>query len=271
MIEFIDVVFSYPGAVEPAVAGVSLLVRPGEVVAVVGPNGSGKSTIARLADGLLTPDEGRILVDGMDTREGGTIYDVRARVGLVLQNPDNQIVGTVVEEDVAFGPENLGVPLPELAERVAEAIEVVGLAGLERREPHLLSEGQKQRLAIAGALALRPRYLVLDEPTAMLDPEGRTAVLTIIDRLRAEGHGIVHVTHHLEHVVGADRVIALDRGRVVFTGEPEALLSDAGLLARLGLEPPALARLAHALGRHGIAVPHAVSTAEELVGALWRS
>ncbi|MDI6901272.1 MAG: energy-coupling factor transporter ATPase [Anaerosomatales bacterium] len=271
MIEFIDVAFTYPGVAEPAVSDVSLLVRPGEVVAVVGPNGSGKSTIARLADGLLTPGHGRIMVDGMDTRDTEAIYHVRARVGLVLQNPDNQIVGTVVEEDVAFGPENLGVPLPELAERVAEAIELVGLAGLERREPHLLSEGQKQRLAIAGALALGPRYLVLDEPTAMLDPEGRTAVLAIIERLRAEGRGIVHVTHHLEHVVRADRVLALDRGRIVFAGVPEELLSDVGLLGRLGLEPPALVRLAEELGRHGFAVPRAVSTAEELAGALWRS
>ncbi|MHB1341203.1 MAG: energy-coupling factor transporter ATPase [Coriobacteriia bacterium] len=269
MIVFEEVSFVYPGATSPALDDVSLSVAPGERVAVVGANGSGKSTLARLANGLLLPTRGRVRVDSLDTCDEDRSFEVRSRVGLVLQDPDNQIVGTVVEDDIAFGPENLGVPRAELRERVDAAIETVGLIGLERREPHLLSEGQKQRLAIAGALAMRPQYLVLDEPTAMLDPTGRDAVLGVLERLAADGHGIIHITHDMSEAARADRVVALDRGAVAYAGNPSGLLGDAVLLERLGLEMPPLSIAAAVLRELGFVVP-AAPTAEQIVEALWR-
>jgi len=268
MIVFEGVTFTYPGASRPAIKDLTLSVTPGEVLAVVGANGSGKSTLARLADGLLVPNEGRVLVDGIDTADEKHGWDVRSRVGLVLQNPDNQIVGTVVEEDVAFGPENMGVPREELRIRVRDAIAAVGLVGLERREPHLLSEGQKQRLAIAGALALRPEYLVLDEPTAMLDPHGRADVLRVLDELRDAGRGVVHITHDQSEANRADRILALNEGAVAYLGDPAAFMRDERLLEVLGLEAPPILRMAQALRLTGIPLPD-VETPEELVGALW--
>lgn len=269
MIELVDVTFTYPGAGTPALAGVSLTLAPGELVAVVGANGSGKSTLARLCDGLLLPCSGTVLVDGMDTRDGSRAYDVRSRVGLVLQDPDDQIVGTVVEEDVAFGPENLGVPREELRRRVDEAIAAVGLTGLERREPHLLSEGQKQRLAFAGALAMQPAYLVADEPTAMLDPNGRADVLAILGRLVAGGTGVVHVTHRLADLASASRVVALAAGRIAYAGEPAGLLADAALMARLGVSLPPVAELAASLRALGVGIPADALTPAEVLEALW--
>ncbi|MDP2234545.1 MAG: ATP-binding cassette domain-containing protein, partial [Actinomycetota bacterium] len=207
MIRFDDVSFSYatPTGQVPAVVDVGFECRAGETVAVLGANGSGKSTLARLTNALLVPASGCVTVDDIDTADPDRTWEIRERVGLVFQNPDNQIVGTVVEEDVAFGPENLGLAREEIRRRVDSALAAVGLAGMERREPHRLSGGQKQRLAIAGALAMRPAYLVLDEPTSMLDPAGREGVLSILSALAAAGHGIVHVTHHLADVVRADR------------------------------------------------------------------
>lgn len=268
MIVFEAVSFAYPSADRPAISDLTLAISPGSILAVVGANGSGKSTLARLADGLLLPDSGRVLVDGIDTADEEQCWDVRSRVGLVLQNPDNQIVGTVVEEDVAFGPENLGVPRDELRVRVGDAIAAVGLAGLERREPHLLSEGQKQRLAIAGALALRPEYLVLDEPTAMLDPQGRADVLRVLEELKYAGRGVVHITHDPDEAVRADRVLGLNAGSVAYLGTPAGLVSDEKLLEALGLEAPPIQRMAEELRRSGYVLPE-VGTAEELVGALW--
>lgn len=269
MIVFEDVSLVYPGASAPALDGVSLAVSPGERLAVVGANGSGKSTLARLANGLLAPTRGTVWVDSIDTCDEEQVFEVRSKVGLVLQNPDNQIVGTVVEDDIAFGPENLGILREELRKRVDEAIAIVGLVGLERREPHLLSEGQKQRLAIAGALAMRPEYLVLDEPTAMLDPAGRAAVLGVLERLAADGHGIIHITHDMSEAARADRVVALDRGAVAYAGDPGTLLADAELLGQLGLEVPPLSAAAAVLRTLGFSVP-AAPTSEQLVEALWR-
>jgi len=269
MIVFEAVSFTYPGALRAAISDLTVSVAPGEVLAVVGANGSGKSTLARLADGLLVPDTGRVLVDGIDTVDENHGWDVRSRVGLVLQNPDNQIVGTVVEEDVAFGPENMGVPREELRVRVRDAIAAVGLVGLERREPHLLSEGQKQRLAIAGALALRPEYLVLDEPTAMLDPQGRADVLRVLDELRNAGRGVVHITHDQSEASRADHVLALDEGAAAYLGDPAGLMMDEPLLEALGLEAPPIQRIARSIRLMGIPLPD-VDTPEELVGALWR-
>lgn len=269
MIELIDVEFTYPGAQRAALRGVTLTLAAGETVAVVGANGSGKSTLARLCDGLLSPHRGAVVVDGMDTRDEGRARDVRARVGLVMQNPDDQIVGTVVEEDVAFGPENLRVPREELRRRVDESLAAVGLTGLERREPHLLSEGQKQRLAIAGALAMRPAYLVLDEPTALLDPGGRADVLSVLDRLSARGTGILHVTHDLADAAHADRVVALSLGAVAFDGDIGGLLADEELVAGLGLRVPPIAVLARSLRDLGVPVPADALSAESVVAALW--
>lgn len=271
MIELSDVRFVYPGAGRPALDGVSLTLEPGQAIALLGPNGSGKSTLVRLMNALLLPTAGRVRVDGMETTDESSVWTIRSRVGFVQQNPDNQIVGTVAEEDVAFGPENLGVAPTELRVRVDDALAAVGLTGLERREPHLLSEGQKQRLAIAGALALRPSYLILDEPTAMLDGAGRADVLAALSGLVSRGVGIVHVTHHLEDVLEADRAIVLTEGRITYDGSPLALAADAALAARLGIDVPPVVLLADALRQEGLTIPQDVITAEGIVEALWPS
>lgn len=268
MIEFASVGFTYPGSSDPALADVTFGLGPGEFVAVLGANGSGKSTLARLCDGLLLPGGGVVTVDGIDTADQARVMDVRERVAMVFQNPDNQIVGTTVEEDVAFGPENLGLARSEIRERVDESLAAVGLGGMEEREPHLLSGGQKQRLAIAGALAMRPRYVVLDEPTAMLDPEGRSAVLTAVEVLRSGGCGVLHVTHDMQDAASADRVIVLSQGRVEYLGPAEGILGDAEAMARCGLEPSPLGRLAAALRERGLAVPALALDAESVVAAL---
>lgn len=271
MIELHHASVVYPGTERPAIDDVTLDIVPGETLALLGANGSGKSTLARLCNALLLPSSGSVVVDGMATDDASVVWEIRSRVGFVQQNPENQIVGTVVEEDVAFGPENLGVPTPELRSRVDDALAAVGLTGLERREPHLLSEGQKQRLAIAGALALRPSYLVLDEPTAMLDSVGRADVLAALRRLRSAGVGIVHVTHHLEDVLDADRVVVLRAGKIAFAGTTPELLKDPGMAAGLGLDVPPLVLLADALRAGGALVPAAAFSPESVVDALWRS
>jgi len=270
MIVFDHVSYVYPGADENAVAldGVTFSVRPGEHVAVLGANGSGKSTLARLANGLLTPSAGRVTVDGIDTGDLARAWDVRSSVGMVFQDPDNQIVATTVEEDVAFGPENLGVPAPELRTRVDEALAAVGLAGLEAREPHQLSGGQRQRLAIAGALALLPAYLVLDEPTSMLDPQGRLDVLEAVSRQIDAGRGVLHVTHHLADASVADRVIVLTAGRIAFSGHPRGILGDEAALTSLGLSLPPIGRFAAELRSLGVPVPLEAMDAESVVAAL---
>jgi energy-coupling factor transport system ATP-binding protein len=270
MIEFIDVSYEYRTAERPVAAlrGVSTTLSPGELVCVLGPNGSGKSTLARLANGLLRPGHGSVIVDGIGTDDRSREWDVRSRVGLVFQNPDNQIVGTTVEEDVAFGPENLGVEREVMRERVTRALETVGLAGLEQREPHTLSGGQKQRLAIAGALALSPAYLVLDEPTAMLDLQGRTDVLEVLGTLRDQGTGIMHITHHLADAATADRVLVLAAGSVAYDGAPSRLLGDLAMLDALGLTLPPVGRLAAALRGRGVPVPSDALTAERVVTGL---
>jgi energy-coupling factor transport system ATP-binding protein len=270
VLEFSDVSFAYSTGSALALDGVSLALEPGQLLAVVGANGSGKSTLARLCDGLLTPTSGRVLVDGLDTADESLVWDVRVQVGMVFQDPDDQIVGTVVEEDCAFGPENLGLPPAEIVARVASSLATVGLTGFERREPHLLSEGQKQRLAIAGALAMRPRYLVFDEPTAMLDPAGRRTAIAAVERLaREEGHGVLLVSHDAADVARADRVLALSRGRVVFEGSPEELLADDGLLRVCGLATGTMGALGVRLRALGLPVPVTALEAESVAAALW--
>lgn len=237
MIACTDVHFSYDGE-HNALDGVSLSVADGEFVSVLGGNGSGKSTLARHLDALLVPSSGTVTVDGLDTAERRNVYDIRSRVGLVFQNPDDQIVAGTVEDDVAFGPENLGVPTDELRARVNEALSLVGLSGFERRETSSLSGGQKQRLALAGVLAMRPRTLVLDEATAMLDPRGRAALMRVCRRLHEQGMTIVMITHFMEEAAEAGRIVVLDHGRVALDGAPEAVFSQADVLARLGLDVP---------------------------------
>ena len=271
MLSFRDIRFSYLGPHHgtPALDGVSVDVAPGTHVIVVGANGSGKSTLARLANGLLLPDAGEVTVDGVSTFDESRLRDVRRSVGMVFQRPDDQIVATTVEEDVAFGPENLGVPRPELRTRVDEALGAVGLLGMERREPHLLSGGQKQRLAIAGALAMNPSYLVLDEPTSMLDARGRADVLAIIAALRGAGHGILHITHDLAEMAGADAAVVLDRGRVVFSGSPEELAARADLLVECGLELPPVYALGQALRDLDFAIEPSAMSVDGILEALW--
>jgi energy-coupling factor transport system ATP-binding protein len=273
MIHFEHVCFEYPTPSGPlrALSDVDFTLEQGELVAVVGANGSGKSTLARLCDGLLVPTSGTVTVDGLDTRDPSATWDVRARVGLVMQNPDDQIVGGTVEDDTAFGPENLGLPRAEIGRRVESALAAVGLRGLERTEPHLLSEGQKQRLAVAGALAMEPAYIVFDEATSMLDARARDGVLSIVERLaRGSGVGVVLVTHRLAEAALADRVVGLADGSVAFEGPPETLFADEASVSALRLGLPATVRLAIELRARGLEVPAAVATPEELVEALWR-
>jgi energy-coupling factor transport system ATP-binding protein len=272
VIRFESVSYAYPGHVDetPALREITLSITENELVAVLGANGSGKSTLALLANGLVLPVSGSVTVDGIDTRDEDRGFDVRARVGLVLQNPDNQIVATTVEEDVAFGPENLGMPRDEIRSRVDGAIAAVGLGGLERREPHLLSGGQKQRLAIAGVLALDPRYLILDEPASMLDAAGRREFEGVLGRLRAEGRGIVLITHDLATVAEADRAVVLDGGEVAFDGELAGLLAEPARLASWGLALPPVGVLAAELRARGIDVPLSAITPVAVAEALCR-
>ncbi len=256
------------GKTIPALDGIDLQLAPGEYLAIVGANGSGKSTLARHLNALLLPSSGSVHVKGMDTRDLANWREIRRAVAIVFQNPDNQVVATVVEEDVAFGPENLGLPVEELRRRVDWALEVVGLSAQRLRDPLHLSGGQKQRLALAGALAMQPECLVLDEATAMLDPAGRQAARQIVDQLRRQGIAIVAITQDMEEAAAADRVVALAQGRVVLQGPPQQVFADEATLLQLGLELPPMARLARMLHERMLDFPAELVTPEELFAAL---
>ncbi len=252
-----------------ALLEVNVTIRRGEFVAVLGHNGSGKSTLAKHANALLLPSKGTVLVDGMDTRDDKKVWDIRQRVGMVFQNPDNQLVATTVEEDVAFGPENMGVPTAEMQDRVAEALEVVGMTPFRLHSPHQLSGGQKQRVAIAGMIAMRPKCIVLDEPTAMLDPVGRAEVMSTVRRLnRDEGITIVHITHFMDEAIFADRVMVMEDGRIPLQGTPSEVFSQVEALYKLHLDVPQVTALAHRINAHGYSVPRNTLTVDELVNAL---
>lgn len=273
MLEFDRVGFSYGREqdMRHALTDVSLSVAPGELVAVVGANGSGKSTLARLSNGLLAADSGAVTVDGVDAGSHAHARDVRTRVAVVFQRPDDQIVATSVEDDVAFGPENLGLDRAEIRRRVDSAIAAVDLVGLERAEPHLLSGGQKQRVAIAGALAMGATYLVLDEPTSMLDPAGRREVTAVVEALRDAGHGVLLITHDLAEAASAQRVMVLDAGAVAFTGPIDELIGLADeRLEEWGLELPPAARLARALRERGREIPVGAMDPRDIAEALCR-
>jgi energy-coupling factor transport system ATP-binding protein len=253
----------------PALQGITLDVAAGECLAIVGGNGSGKSTLAKHLNALLLPTSGEVRVDGIDTRDPDGAWAVRQRVGMVFEHPDNQIVAAVVEEDVAFGCENLGLPPAEIRARVDLALRTVGLEHLRRHPPHQLSGGQKQRVAIAGVLAMRPRCLVLDDATSMLDPPGQREVMeTALGLCRREGLTLILITHAMEEAAAAERVLVLAGGRVALQGPPAAIFSRDRELRRLRLEPPELARLGRALAADGVAVPPDALTLDALVNAL---
>lgn len=252
-----------------AVDEVSLSVRQGDFVAVLGHNGSGKSTLAKHINAILYPTEGTVWVDGMDTADEDKLWDIRQEAGMVFQNPDNQIIGQVVEEDVGFGPENLGVPTKEIWERVEESLKAVGMYEFRKHSPNKLSGGQKQRVSIAGVIAMHPKCIVLDEPTAMLDPNGRKDVIRAVRALNdVEGITIILITHYMEEIVHADKVFVMDSGKVAMEGTPREIFSQVDKLKSLRLDVPQVTLLAHELKKSGLDIPDGILTTEELVKAL---
>ncbi|MBE6854532.1 MAG: energy-coupling factor transporter ATPase [Ruminococcus sp.] len=270
IIEVKDLYFDYVQETEtepeitPVLKGVSLSVRRGEFVAVLGHNGSGKSTLAKHLNAILTPTKGSVLIDGMDTAEEEHLFDIRQRVGMVFQNPDNQIVATIVEEDVAFAPENLGVPTEEIRQRVDDALKAVRMYDYRRHAPHQLSGGQKQRVAIAGIIAMQPDCIVLDEPTAMLDPQGRKEVMKTIRRLnREKGITIILITHYMEEAALCDRVVVMDGGTILFDDPPKEVFSHVEKLKSVGLDVPQVTELIYELNCAGYSLdPHIISEEE---------
>ena len=256
VIEFEQVHFTYPGGEREILCGIDLRIESGSFVAVLGHNGSGKSTLAKHMNAILTPTEGRVLVHGIDTADESRLLDIRRKVGMVFQNPDNQIVANVVEDDVAFAPENLGVPPEEIRQRVDAALKQVGMFEFRQHAQHLLSGGQKQRVAIAGVIAMQPDIIVLDEPTAMLDPQGRQEVVSTVTRLcRENGMTVVLITHHMDECVGADRLVVMSDGRIVADGSPAAVFSQVELMESEGLAVPETTRLLYELRAEGCELP----------------
>lgn len=249
-----------------AIDDVKINVKAGDFIAILGHNGSGKSTLAKHINALLTPTEGTLWVDGMDTKDETHLWDIRQTAGMVFQNPDNQIIGTVVEEDVAFGPENIGIPTQEIWKRVEESLISVDMVKYRNHSPNRLSGGQKQRVAIAGVLAMRPKCIVLDEPTAMLDPIGRKEVIETVKLLnKKENVTVIFITHYMEEVVDADRVIVMDRGKIAMEGTPREVFSKVEELKSIGLNVPMVTRLAHDLKNSGLNIKEGILKVEELV------
>ena len=255
--------------VDRAIDGVSLQIEAGSFVAILGHNGSGKSTLAKTLNGILLPSGGTVLISGMDTADDANLLNIRREVGMVFQNPDNQIIANLVEDDVGFGPENLGVPTEEIWKRVDEALAAVGMTAFRLKSPNHLSGGQKQRVAIAGVMALHPKCIVLDEPTAMLDPNGRKEVIRTVTELnRSEGVTVVLITHYMEEVIGADRLIVMDDGKVIMDGTPREVFARVEELKRLRLDVPQATELAYELKQRGVSLPDSVLTMEELAEAI---
>lgn len=269
LIEIQNVSYAYEDAAAKALSGVSLTIKDGEFVAVVGHNGSGKSTLAKHLNALLLPTEGRVLVDGMDTSDEKNTLSIRQRVGMVFQNPDNQIVTTIVEEDVAFGPENIGVPGGEIRARVNAALSAVGMEKYAHSAPNMLSGGQKQRIAIAGMLAMQPNVLVLDEATAMLDPKGRRDIIELVMKLhREKGITVVMITQYMEEAIGADRVAVMSGGELILEGTPKEVFSQEELLHAHRLDVPVMQQLANRLNAHGAGLPKSILSVEEMAQAI---
>ena len=272
LIRFSDVSYRYESDSETplplAIKNVDIDIKKGEFVAILGHNGSGKSTLAKLSNAIILPESGKVFVNGMDTADENLEYDIRQTVGVVFQNPDNQIVATIVEEDVAFGPENLGIPPKEIRTRVDNALKAVGMYEYRLHEPHKLSGGQKQRVAIAGIMAMQTDCIVLDEPTAMLDPKGREEVINSMLYLNKEmGITVVLITHYMDEAVKADRVIVMDSGNVVLDGTPAEVFAKEEIIEKAGLELPDSAKLANILRRNGVALPEGVLTPEDFIAS----
>lgn len=251
-----------------AVDGVSLNIKQGEFTAIIGHNGSGKSTLAKLINSILLPTEGKIYVKGMDTADDSKLWDIRQTAGMVFQNPDNQLVATIVEEDIAFGPENQGVEPLEIRKRVDDALNAVGMYEFRKRPPHMLSGGQKQRIAIAGILALNSDCIILDEPTAMLDPSGRKEVMTTLHKLKEKGKTIVLITHYMDEAVQADRVIIMDKGNIRLDGTPKEVFRNIDEIKKFGLDVPQVTELSQALAKEGLLLPNDIIDVKELVDLL---
>ena len=256
IISFKQVHYTYPGDELESLCGVDLEIEEGSFVAVLGHNGSGKSTLAKHMNAILVPDSGSVIVDGIDSRDEDKTFEIRRRVGMVFQNPDNQLVANVVEDDVAFAPENLGVPSAEIRQRVDEALKQVGMYEYRSHALHPLSGGQKQRVAIAGVIAMRPRIIVLDEPTAMLDPRGRHEVISTVTRLcREGGMTVVLITHHMDECIGADKLVIMSNGYIRAAGTPGEIFSDVEMMAREGLAVPETTKLLYELASFGYDLP----------------
>lgn len=272
IIRFSDVSYRYESDTDTplplAIKNIDIDIKKGEFVAILGHNGSGKSTLAKLSNAIIMPESGKVYVNGMDTADEDKEYDIRQTVGVVFQNPDNQIVATIVEEDVAFGPENLGIDPDEIRKRVDDALMAVGMYEYRFHEPHKLSGGQKQRIAIAGIMAMQTECIVLDEPTAMLDPKGRQEVMDAMQKLNKElGITVVLITHYMDEAVKADRVIVMDSGNVVLDGTPREVFSQEEIIEKAGLELPDSAKLANALRRSGVNIDKNVLTPDEFIDA----
>ena len=268
MIRFDHVTFQYESANSPALRDVTLEIEEGSFVAIVGHNGSGKSTLAKHINGLLIPNSGTVTVCGLRTDVEENILAIRQQVGMAFQNPDNQLVTTIVEEDVAFGPENLGISPDEIRIRVDEALASVGMTAYSEKAVHRLSGGQKQRIAIAGILALHPRILVLDEATAMLDPSGRKELLNTVETLHKQGMTVLMVTQYMEETTGCDRIIVMNKGRVVLDDTPESVFLQTDLLSESNLVPPEIVRIRNELNKQGLSIPSSVLTADRLAEAI---
>ena len=267
------VVFKYStgeeGSEKIAIDRLNLEVNKGEFLVILGHNGSGKSTVAKHMNALLTPTEGIVTVNGLDTSDDNNIWDIRSSAGMVFQNPDNQLVATIVEEDVAFGPENLGIPSEEIRKRVDEALAKVGMSEYKKHAPHLLSGGQKQRVAIAGILAMQPKCIIFDEPTAMLDPSGRKEVINNIKELNKK-HGItvILITHYMDEAAEADRVVVMDKGKVIIEGVPRDVFSHVEAMKKIGLDVPQVTELCYELRKAGIDIDTKILNVNEMVNAL---
>lgn len=269
LIEIQNVSYAYEDAAAKALNNVSLTINDGEFVAVVGHNGSGKSTLAKHLNALLLPTEGKVLVDGMDTADEADTLSIRQRVGMVFQNPDNQLVTTIVEEDVAFGPENIGVPGNEIRTRVDRALAAVGMEKYAHSAPNMLSGGQKQRIAIAGMLAMQPKVLVLDEATAMLDPKGRRDIIDLVTKLHREnGITVVMITQYMEEAIDADRVAVMSGGELILEGTPKEVFSQDELLHKHRLDVPVMQQLANRLNARGANLPKSILSVEEMAQAI---
>lgn len=256
-------------AINRAIDGVNLDVEKGDFIAILGANGSGKSTLAKHINALLYPTEGAVWVNGLKTSEEKNLLEIRRTAGMVFQNPDNQIIATVVEEDVGFGPENLGIPTEEIWRRVEESLKAVGMLEYRKQSPNKLSGGQKQRVAIAGIMAMKPQCIVLDEPTAMLDPEGRKEVISTVSSLnKSEKITVLLITHHMDEVIHADKVFVMDRGKVVMQGTPREIFSKVDELKKYRLDVPQVTELAYELKKEGLDIPDGILSVDELVQAL---